>query len=262
MKKENIKEDLDNLAFSQIKEQPKVDTSKLYKLKAKGQKFAEKKYKKKLEPKDGIVNLESCYQACAGLKSEVCDSFAFCRRQECFLLDCFLGAVNSQTVPDEDDGKPFEADWQCDLYTISSLRYFKKHENRRLVKDEKDLLLRSYGDSNSAKCAQNCLNFNMERSRIGEDWLLATWIHRARLIGAPKNDLPLKKEDQILNRISVKGFQRKSVVGLVFLFMFVGIAVGIGGFYGHRKYLNPDPEYEEMMFRFSTLRNPDLFKRF
>lgn len=108
-----------------------VDTSKLYELKAKGRKFAEKKYKR-LEMQDGIVNMES-YQA--DFKNDSCDSFSFCRKFD-LLMECHLGATNRQNLPPdwkEDGGEYFESDAECDLYSISSLRHFQEHPNSKLI---------------------------------------------------------------------------------------------------------------------------------
>ena len=355
---------LDELVFDRIhqtKEQSEVDTSQLYELKLKDSKFTDKKYKKRLEMQDGILNLDSCYQACVGLENEVCDSFSFCKKFD-VLLECHLGVTNRQNLPEDwkdDGGEFFEPDTECDVYTISSIRHFHQHEKMKLIAGNDDgSILRSFADSNSAECAQDCLNQNMESENrcysievcqsekaekptcrlsstqtlwgnkhemredgdcsvyslkhlinfvpstkaklkdfIGEkvssidqcanacdlagdcerfnychtidgdmecryesekvdgqkrntkyeseELGCATWVHRTRLLGAPKSDFyPELKEDPVY-RNTGKGFRRGSVAALVFLFLFIGLFVGGGAFYGRRKYLNRESRSDE-----------------
>ena len=160
----------ESLVFSQlhrIAEESEIDRSKLYEIiGGQNQKVVDKKAVKILKSQEGILNLQSCFEACSDpLNNYVCDSFSFCKRFD-VLYECSL--VNYRQL--DKDGIPreeiLEKDDECDYYTVSATRYFQQHENQKLKAEEKEggPILGTYAATGSAECAQDCLTYNMENN--------------------------------------------------------------------------------------------------
>ena len=149
------------LVFEQlhfIAEESEIDRSKLYDRKIEHKKISKEKSLKTLGTAQGILNLQSCFEACSDPgKGFACDTFSLCKSYPTFLT-CDLVELNNQNVAD-DDADYFEEDKQCHVYTVSSAAHFEKHEGKKL-KDENQLL--TFDDTKDDECARNCLNYNQE----------------------------------------------------------------------------------------------------
>lgn len=140
-----------------VAEESEIDRSKLFSRTRKHHKISDKK-SKQLNLEDGITTLASCFEACVDPKNDfTCDSFSFCRRFD-VLFDCNIAELNRKNA-DDDFSEYFEADEACHVFTVSALEHFQPHEGNKL-NDETPL--RTFASSNSAECAQDCLNYNQE----------------------------------------------------------------------------------------------------
>ena len=150
-----------------IAEESEIDRSKLFSRTNKHHKISDKK-SKLLKLEDGITSLQSCFEACVDPKNEMtCDSFSFCKRFDSILYDCNIAELNRKQA-DEDFNEYFEEDENCHVFTVSALKHFQSHEGMRL-NDESPL--DTFAATDSAECAQDCLNRNQEKQ--GEEQCLS-----------------------------------------------------------------------------------------